>query len=148
MKRWAVSTRFTPGQLAGGLQVADAGGEIEHGRHAAEGVQREEGDNDARTGRQHHAHPLARLGEAGDLASEREGGPDQVGVAQGVAVLVLEDGFLGPKSLACIHQRIEQRRLRLAGIKGTRQEPPPPKPLLLQPSLSPGSADEKNGYRA
>ena len=134
-----------PGQFAGGLEVADARGEVEHGRHAAEGVEGEEGDHACRTRRQHDPDALALLGEGGDAAPEGEGGPDEVRVAEGITVLVLEDQFPGPEDRPGVHEGAENRTAAVDVIAQLRHRP------LPLDSLSEGKVDgppgiEKGGY--
>jgi hypothetical protein len=52
--------------------------------------------NAARAGGQHDAHALAFPRKGGDLLAQRERGPDQVEVGEGIALLILEDRLLEP----------------------------------------------------
>ena len=65
------------------------------------------------------ADALAFGRQGGDLPTEREGGPDQIGVAQRSAFLVLQDRLLGAIGLAGVHQGVEQAGVRLPGVKRT-----------------------------
>ncbi len=109
-----------PRRIAGRPQIADAGGEIQHGRRAAEGVQGEEGDHHRRAGRQQHAHALAFLGEARNLAPQRKRRADQVGIGEGVALLVLQDRLFRAILVPCVEQGVEHGSRAGSGVIGSR----------------------------
>jgi hypothetical protein len=64
---------------------------------------------DADAGRQEHTHVLARRGHPAQRAAEREGGPDQISVAERTPVLVLDDRCRAVVRSAGIDERAEQR---------------------------------------
>ncbi|MNX84886.1 hypothetical protein D3C86_1167030 [compost metagenome] len=106
------------------LQIGLARGEVQHDRHAAEGVQAEEGHDHARAGRQQDADALARRRHGGDLAAQHEGGADQAGVGQGMTILVFQD-LLVAIAGARIDQRVEQGFVIDLGVQGSPQARPP-----------------------
>ena len=107
-------SRIDPAQarnLDGGLKIANAGGEVEHGRYTAKGVERKEGHDDRRTRWQQQSDPFAGLSHGRDLSAERKGGPDQSCIAQRITVLILEDQFLCTIEVAGLNQCIKHRAL-------------------------------------
>ena len=112
---------FDAGQLACRLQVPNPGGEVEHGRHAAKGVQGEKGHHHAGTGGKHDAHPLPLLGHPGDFAPQSKGGPNEVGIGEGIAVLVFQDQLLRAELGSRVQQRLENRAVGQVRIQRLRQ---------------------------
>lgn len=96
------------GGVAGGAQVADAGGEIEQSRHAAEGGQRQKRRGHALHVGQKHAHRLARGGVARQLAPEQDGAEQQALDGERIALRVLDRDALGPEPGARIEKGGEQ----------------------------------------
>ena len=64
------------------LEVGRAGREIEHGRHAAEGLEREEGDRGGIDVGDEHADRFAGLGLSGELAPEHQSTGHQLHVVE------------------------------------------------------------------
>ena len=125
-----------PCRIDGRLQIPLAGGEVQHHRHPPEGVQAEEGHNHPHRRRQQDADPLGRLGHGRDLAPENEGRPDQAGVGEGLAVLVLQD-FLVAVAGACGDQGVEQGFVACRWVEaGPKQYASPPEGIVAAPSLS------------
>ncbi len=75
--------------VARGAQIHRACREIQHGRGAADGLQREEGHRRPHARGQHYAGRLSSLDDAIDLAAERESGADDVIVRENLAFVVL-----------------------------------------------------------
>ena len=99
-----------------GLKIANAGCEVEHGRHAAKGMERKEGHDDRRTRWQQQSDPFTGLGHRRDLSAERKGCPDQSCIAQRITVLIFEDQFLGTVEVAGLNQCIKHRALTRCGV--------------------------------
>ena len=102
------------------LQIGFSGGEVQHDRHAAVGVQAKEGDDHAHRRRQQDGDPLAPFGHLRDLATQHEGGADQAGIGQGVTVLVFQD-FLVAEPRARLDQGVDQGLFVQRRIQGLAQ---------------------------
>ena len=85
-----VMTVPMPGRHQAGLHVADAGGEIQHRRHPAEGLQRKEGDDGRVDVGQQHADMLAAPRQLGQRRAQRQGAEQQLRVADRGAGGVLD----------------------------------------------------------
>ena len=96
------------GRPAGGQQVGRAGGEVEHGRDPAEGLQPEEGDRDRGGVGQQDAGGAALRHLARHAGAEHQAAEQQLVVVQRLAVDVLQ--HLGPAALdgARLEQRLEE----------------------------------------
>ncbi len=117
MKAWAVTTFFLAG-LEGGADIAGAGAEVDHRRHAAVGAERKEGDDGAGAGGQHHADRFATLGVLLQGRSKRKGCADDVVVGQFSIIGIVQDDLLAPIFLAGGKQRRENVRVGMAWIVG------------------------------
>ncbi len=102
-------------------QVAGAGREVEHRRHAAIGVERKEGDDRAGAGRQHHADGFAALASFLQGGAQREGGADDVVVGQLPVVGIVQDDLLAPIFLAGRQQGREYADFGMARVVGGAQ---------------------------
>ncbi len=98
-----------PRCVTGGPDIAGASGEIEHHWDPSRRVQGEHRDHQAKAGRQENAHVFARRGDPAQAAAEREGAPDQVGVAERTPVLVLDDPRPAAVRVTGVDERVEQR---------------------------------------
>ena len=71
---------FDAGETDGRAEISKSGGEVQHGRDAAVGVQGEEGHHGARAGRQQNSDPFAARGDGGQLVTQGEAGANEIGV--------------------------------------------------------------------
>ena len=92
------------------LEVGRAGREIEHGRHPAEGLEREEGDRGGIDVGDEHADRFAGLGPSGELAPEHQSAGHQLHVVEVGAAGVLDHGIAPAVPPPCAQQRREQGR--------------------------------------
>ena len=105
------------GKIAGGAQVPDPGGEVQHPRHAAACVEGEEDDGKALHVRQEHADRLAGRGDRRELAPEDERAEDEAAIGQRVALRILERRAVPPEAVAGVEQRAEEGRSGLRDIE-------------------------------
>jgi len=70
-------------------------------------VQGEHRDHDANAGRQENAHVPSSRCDPTQAAAEREGGSDQIGVAEGAPVLVLDDPRPAAVRITGVDERME-----------------------------------------
>ena len=108
MKAREVSTVLTCGGLHRRQHVDGAGGEIQHRRHAADGLQRHEHHGDAGRVRQQHADVLADRRAVLELAAQHLGAEDQLAIGQPGAERVLDDRLAGIAVAVGMGQRLEQ----------------------------------------
>ena len=94
------------------LQVRSAGGEIEHGRHAAIGREREEGDRRADAGGQQHADAFARAGAALQRMAQREAGAHDLVIGKHAVVAIDQGRRAAAEFRARIQQSLEDRTMR------------------------------------
>ena len=104
------------GGTAGGLDVGGAAGEVDHGRHAADGLQGEERHGHARRVRQHDADGAAHGRQRLELGAQHLGAEDQLAIAELGAQRIAQRRLARVARLPRIGQRrkqgaIEARRL-------------------------------------
>ena len=103
------------GRGAGRRHVQGAGGEIQHGGHAAKGLQAKEREQGANGIGQKHAHGFLLGREPGDLAAENEAAHDHAVIGNGLAMDVLDNLVAAAMGGAGIQQGFEKR---LLGVRG------------------------------
>ena len=94
-------------RLAGGQHVGDAGGEVDHRRHAAGRHQRHQRHRRAVGVRQHHADRLALRRERHQLAAEDARAQQQLAVAQRAGDRVLDRDAAHAVDLRRLDQRLD-----------------------------------------
>ena len=118
MNLCAVTMRLTLAALQRRQHVRHAGGEIQHGRHAAVRRDGEERDHRTDAGGQHHADGFARRRAPLQRMTQRERAAHDVVIGELAFVAVDHDGALAAVTRARGDKRAEQGLPRTAEIEG------------------------------